>query len=88
MNQVIKGTSTTITIDGKGTINDYIGFRVYAVNLDGTLVDPDGRAFYVLVGEQAAEAQTIVGTLKPTNDVATHSSIKVALTAAQQTVLK
>ena len=31
---------------------DYIGFRVYAVNYDGTLVDPDGRAFYVYVGEQ------------------------------------
>ena len=41
----------------KGTISikwmsnpDIIGFRVYAVNLDGTLVDPDGRAFYVQVG--------------------------------------
>ena len=30
---------------------DEIGFRVYAVNLDGTLVDPDGLAFYVTVGE-------------------------------------
>ena len=31
-------------------INDVIGFRVYAVNSNGTLVDPDGRAFYVRVG--------------------------------------
>ena len=28
---------------------DIIGFRVYAVNLDGTIVNPDGRAFYVKV---------------------------------------
>ena len=32
---------------------DIIGFRVYAVNRDGSLVDPDGKAFYVLVGEAA-----------------------------------
>ena len=30
---------------------EYIGFRVFAVNFDGTLVDPDGRAFYVRVGD-------------------------------------
>ena len=34
-------------------INDVIGFRVYAVNSNGTLVDPDGRAFYVRVGAVA-----------------------------------
>ena len=34
-------------------INDVIGFRVYAVNSNGTLVDPDGRAFYVRVGAMA-----------------------------------
>jgi len=28
---------------------DIIGFRVFAVNLDGTIVNPDGRAFYVKV---------------------------------------
>ena len=31
---------------------DFIGFRVYAVNYDGSLVDPDGKAFYVYVGEK------------------------------------
>lgn len=30
---------------------DIIGFRVYAANLDGTLYDPDGRSFYVKVGD-------------------------------------
>ena len=36
--------------------NDVIGFRVYAVNFDGTLVDPDGKAFYVSVGEQVVNS--------------------------------
>ncbi|MCI6119106.1 MAG: DUF4988 domain-containing protein [Prevotella sp.] len=36
-------------------VYDVIGFRVFAVNLDGTLVDPDGRAFYVGVGDATTE---------------------------------
>lgn len=32
--------------------DEIIGFRVHAVNLDGTLVDPDGRAFYVKIGKR------------------------------------
>ena len=31
---------------------DVIGFRIWAVNYDGSLVDPDGKAFYVKVGEE------------------------------------
>ena len=87
LNTVVEGTSTTITIDGEETINDIIGFRVYAVNLDGTLVDPDGRAFYALVGEQAAETQTIAATITPTNDPKTHLSVTKALTDAQSEVI-
>ena len=42
-----------LNINDATAAGDYIGFRVYAVNYDGTLVDPDGRAFYVhLKGEQ------------------------------------
>lgn len=37
---------------------DIIGFRVFAVNYDGTLVDPDGSAFYVSFGD-APVTQTI-----------------------------
>ena len=33
-------------------VGDVIGFRVHAVNFDGTLTDPDGRAFYVEVAEE------------------------------------
>lgn len=35
-------------------VNDIIGFRVHAVNYDGTLVDPDGKAFYVVVTDDAS----------------------------------
>ena len=52
LNEVVDGNSElALTIPAKA-YGDYIGFRVYAVNYDGTLVDPDGRAFYVYVGEQ------------------------------------
>jgi hypothetical protein len=49
---LFKGTKGTISIkDARSAKGDVIGFRVYAVNLDGTLYDPDGRAFYVKVGD-------------------------------------
>ena len=35
--------------------NDIIGLRVFAMNLDGTLLDPDGVAFYVNVGESGSD---------------------------------
>lgn len=50
------GNSGTIRIKSANAQGDYIGFRVYAVNLDGTLVDPDGRAFYVHVGATQSDA--------------------------------
>ncbi|MBP5425865.1 MAG: hypothetical protein J6Y33_07310 [Prevotella sp.] len=34
---------------------DVIGFRVHAVNLDGTITDPDGRAFYVMIGNKQTD---------------------------------
>ena len=50
LNQVVdKASKLNITIPAEAAKGDYIGFRVYAVNYDGTLVDPDGRAFYVYV---------------------------------------
>ena len=46
------GNEGTIAVKNlNGVKGDIIGFRVYAVNIDGTLVDPDGRAFYVRLGE-------------------------------------
>ena len=68
LNTVVEGTSTEITINGEQTINDYIGFRVYAVNYDGTLVDPDGKAFYVLVGKQAQEFTGVATSITPVSE--------------------
>lgn len=49
--------------DLNGAEGDVIGFRIFAVNLDGTLVDPDGKAFYVGLGiysnDVELEAQNI-----------------------------
>ena len=62
LNTVVEGTTATIKIspnEDQEIINDFIGFRVYAVNLDGTLVDPDGRALYVKLGEAGVEIPSI-----------------------------
>ena len=57
------GNKGTITINNANNVNgDIIGFRVYAVNLDGTLLDPDGRAFYVVVGKDIVR-ETIEGVV-------------------------
>ena len=50
--KLFTGNKGTIKIEDLGNVKgDVIGFRVYAVNYDGTLTDPDGRAFYVAVGD-------------------------------------
>ncbi len=56
LDKVVEGTSIDITINKATAINDIIGFRVFAVNYDGTLVDPDGKAFYVSVGGQVEDS--------------------------------
>jgi hypothetical protein len=53
---VDSGDELSITINSAEANGDIIGFRVFAVNYDGTLVDPDGRAFYVQVGDAANSA--------------------------------
>lgn len=65
-----------IKINSASAAGDIIGFRVHAVNWDGTLVDPDGKAFYVGVGASATTnldfvqtitAPMIAGQTLPTN---------------------
>lgn len=51
------GNEGSISIDSPAALGDIIGFRVYVVNLDGTLVDPDGRAFYVNVAKEKVVAK-------------------------------
>ena len=68
LNTVVEGTELTITInpgEGQSIINDFIGFRVYAVNYDGTLVDPDGKAFYVKVGNPAEDWNAVSTVIIP-----------------------
>ena len=84
--KMFKGNTGSITIkDMNNVLGDVIGFRVYAVNLDGTLMDPDGRAFYVSVGEAAAETQVVKATLVP--ESAEDNYVYVELTEAQKAII-
>ncbi len=60
LNTVTDKSSIDLTITSSSANGDYIGFRVYAVNYDGSLVDPDGKAFYVYVGQTAQTQANLV----------------------------
>ena len=47
------GEPLDITINKATADKDIIGFRIFAINYDGSLADPDGRAFYVQIGDPA-----------------------------------
>ena len=63
---------------------EIIGFRVYAVNYDGTVVNPDGRAFYVQIKKPEAptiapdEVNVTVKATKETGDVSNFVEIPAA----------
>ncbi|MCQ2130155.1 MAG: cell surface protein [Bacteroidales bacterium] len=81
LNNAIEGTELDITVNCDDQINDIIGFRVYAVNWDGTLVDPDGKAFYVQIGAAANEWNSLATTITPAHEtIHTTPSAKVAAT--------
>lgn len=61
------GEKLSLKVTSDAANGDIIGFRVYAVNYDGTLADPDGRAFYVQVGE-AANTENVSGDIKVSTD--------------------
>ena len=62
LKKVVKaGDKLDLTIKSASANGDIIGFRVYAVNSDGKLLDPDGKAFYVIVGD--AITGNILGNL-------------------------
>lgn len=52
------GGMATLSIDQDG-LNDIIGFRIYAINADGSYVDPDGKAFYVEVGQAGTTVDAV-----------------------------
>lgn len=68
---VAADSTLSLKITSKEANGDIIGFRVFAVNADGTLLDPDGRAFYVQVGE-AANSESVNG-----NDTITNANAKI-----------
>jgi len=86
---VVEGTDTEIIINSSTAINDIIGFRVFAVNFDGTLVDPDGKAFYVSLGKEAtnwsAVNTTITATQETPNTVLTTKSANANATLTKLT---
>lgn len=82
LNQVVEGTTHEIIINSDKAINDIIGFRVFAVNYDGTLVDPDGKAFYVAIGKEGQDfdtANTVVTAKKEDIEEPTITTTKSTL---------
>ena len=78
LNTVLKANEVAkLKINAAAAAGDIIGFRVYAVNWDGTLVDPDGKSFYVGVGASPSATlafkQTITNVM--TADTAVDSDI-------------
>ena len=70
------GKSLDLVINSKSANTDIIGFRVYAVNRDGKLLDPDGKAFYVIVGD--AISGNIVGNYDAVKKVTEKKEFKYA----------
>ena len=71
LNAITTNSKLTLSINDEKANGDIIGFRVYAVNHDGSLVDPDGKAFYVAVGD--FEATTLATTYTPDYDPTTNA---------------
>ncbi|KAA6337318.1 hypothetical protein EZS27_014586 [termite gut metagenome] len=72
------GTKAPITINETTLAGAEVGFRVYAVNYNGTLVDPDGKAFYVSCGAKSIKG----GELKFVYRVTTATTIDAAVAGA------
>lgn len=78
-------STLSLKITSKAANGDIIGFRVFAVNADGTLLDPDGRAFYVQVGE-AANTESVTGNDNITSEKASITSANDLLNATANVV--
>ena len=75
LNKVVKaGEDLNIIISDERAKSDIIGIRVFAVNCDGTLIDPDGKAFYVQVNNDVVSATVNVDV---TAQVGANASYKV-----------
>ena len=69
LNQVVaveNGTGVgTLNVKIKGQVGDEVQFRIFAVNYDGTLVEPTGRPFRVYVGAESTTT-SVAGNLVAT----------------------
>ena len=67
LGQVVKAEEGgVLTVDiNKGQVGDEIGFRIFAVNYNGTLVPTTGDSFVVYVGEQQNQA-SVAGSINVT----------------------
>lgn len=81
LNTLIDGAKGTIIIDETKMIqNEEIGFRVFAVNYDGTLADPDGMAFYVSLGDTGPAADQLAsGVIEPSRTDAAIRKVVIPL---------
>ena len=74
LNKSVPAKALSLKITDPRAKGDVIGFRVFAVNRDGSLVDPDGRAFYVLVTDKATNnslSATVTATAEGNTDTST-----------------
>ena len=68
LGEVIKADKGgVISINIKGQVGDEIGFRIFAVNYNGTLVPTNGDSFVVYVGEQQNQA-SVAGNIDVTKE--------------------
>lgn len=88
LNQVYAADEVAnLKVVSTSAVNDIIGFRVMVVNYDGTLVDPDGKSFYVAVGPQSSSwnaVNTVVTAQNPNELVPTSTQsaeVNVTLSA-------
>ena len=73
LNTITTNRKIEMSINAEKADGDIIGFRVYAVNNDGSLVDPDGKAFYVAVGNIDAMTTTLTADYVPVWNAPTSS---------------
>jgi hypothetical protein len=82
LNQVVEGKEISICINSEAAKGDEIGFRVFAVNWNGTLIDPDGCAFYVRVGGAGTEWSPVATVMSTAPDYVAGTSAAAKVNAA------
>jgi hypothetical protein len=74
-----------VTINSSAANGDEIGLRIHAVNWDGTLTDPDGTAFYVLVGQSGDNWGQVATTMSTPDEIIETTSNVAKVTTTKLT---